>query len=367
MCVLGVNIMGTLQPCVIGRRNYNSMWHWEELNIKDENDAGFFRINKPIIICLGGNRAANSMSANGLCKIVEGLIGLKNYTGNNEGATTKDVDLIGIAYGTNIESRLRGSGKQRPYCDFSEEEERLLVENLFLPLFVDDKGKRFSLRKACKNISMVTFFTYCYGSVQLYDLMKSLKAKLAIAGYTNDEIEKIYENTRQISYAPYSAGRNVPTVSIRSLYDTMGNFYGKYAVEHREFLDGVGVYYNEEGKQGALNYKKADKESVDIYSSKLINETSDAVNEHSIDLIERSADSWRMIDNHNSNNANAVSQLTAYAIVDSVARSLRIYYDNKYIANKPLRSLKKELKQILSRFSQSSLQLPLPEDYSSLR
>ena len=359
--------MGTLQPFSIGRRSYNSIWHWEELDIANEDSPNFFRITKPVIICLGGNRATRAMNANGLCKIVENLIGLKNYSGNGEGATIKDVDLIGIAYGTNKEIRFRNSGKQRPYCDFSEEEERLLIDNLLMPLFVDNQGKRFPLRKACKNMSMITFFTYCYGSVQLYDIMNMLKTKLAIAGYSSEEIDKIYDNTRQISYAPFSAGRNIPTVSIRSLCDSTGSFYGKYALEHRDFLDGVGLYYNEVSNQGLLSYKKANKESVDIYSSKLINETDTVINEHFPDVLERSEDSWRMVDNYRSGNANAVSQLAAYSIADHVARSLNIYYNKKYIPNKSLKTLKKELKMILSKFSIDDLKMPIPEDYSSWR
>ena len=359
--------MGTLQPFSIGRRNYNSMWHWEDLDIEDDKKDNFFRITKPTIICFGGNRAANAMSANGLCKIVEGLIGLKEYSGNGEGATLKDVDLVGVSYGTNQNARIRDGGKQRPFCDFSEQEEKLLIDNLFLPLFVDNNGKRFTLIKACRNISKLTFFTYCYGSVQLYDLMNKLKSKLLLAGYTSEEIEKIYNNTRQISYAPFSAGRNVPTISIRSLYDTTGNFYGKYAVEHREFLNGVGLYYNEEGRQGSLNYRKADKESVDIYSSKLINETPDGINEHSPNIIERSDALWRLIDNFRSGNANAVSQLTAYALADSVSRSLMMHYNKRFIPHKSLKTLKKELKLVLSNFAPQSLVLPMPEDYSSLR
>ncbi|MGN0960750.1 MAG: hypothetical protein ACI4PF_00955 [Christensenellales bacterium] len=347
--------MGTLLKYEIGRRNFDHQYHWQKLNIVDKSAENYFQITKPAIICLGGNHTAKAINANSLCRTAESLMGVKLKTIDNELATFDDVDIIGISYGLNLEKKFKKDGSRAPICDFSDEEFNEIINSLFLPLFTNETGSRLPVEIAKKNFSQITFFTYCYGAFQLYELIDEVKLRLEGLGYSKDEINSIMSDSRQVSYAPWTDARNLPTIAFKSLQDTTTNFGKKHYLEHKDSVNGIKVYYNAKDTQGQFIYPKAQTSSIEVISSKLINENDENVNEHSLDLLERYDDDWTLCDNRDSKNADAISQMAGYALSESVARSLRMYYDNKYIPNRDLIDVTKDLEKILLNFNDNDL------------
>lgn len=347
--------MGTFRHYGIGRRCYDNDNHWQELNIVDTHSENYYQITKPTIICFGGNHTAKPKDANYYCRIVESLIGLGFRTEENQVATFDDVDIIGVYYGLNLEKKMKKDGTPAPLCDFSDKEINEIIENLLLPLFKDGQNRRLPLELAKRNFAQVTFLTHCYGAVQLFDIMEELKTRLEKLGYSSKEISSIMSDSRQVSFAPWTDARNVPTVSFKSLNDTTAHFDVKYRLEHRENLDGIKVFYNEVGSQGRFIYPKAEMPSVEVFSSKMINELKEDENEHSLSIIERFDDDWTLCDNSDSKNADAISQMMACAIAENVARAINMLYDEKYIPSRNLKDVARDLQDVTLNFKESDL------------
>lgn len=350
----------------IGRRDLNAENHWIELD-----DS--FKVTKPCVICLGGNGTFEPSDANHYCKMVENLIGLKQRTDNattqrikenrkdgkenvdfKETHVYENVDLIGISY-----------GRQTSHKEMlSEKEISNLVETLLLPLCLDKNSRKLPIDTACKNVSMVTFFTHCQGAEELNNITKNFRSRLLNLGYSLQEAHDIISASLHISYASATFDAWQPTIRIDSLEDNTNPIIYKTFKESYAYdkTNGIDINLFKAGKLNDIDVNTKN-ETIEILTSKLLNKLApwmdgDELDEHETKFLERNSE-WQLIStlSNQSPNANAVSQMMAYAFAVSVNNSIENYFSKNYIKKPEFSHVLRELQGIKSMFSEKDLRV----------
>jgi len=184
-----------------GLRDKLSENHWKLCKMEN------LRVSKPLIICLSGNGTKTEEEANGFCKLAEDFIGDK---------LIKDVELLGVAYG---EQNRRG--------ELSNEDVELIVDNVLIKLCKDEKTEEFlSLEKCCKNLSLVTFFTFCHGSTEVSRILEKFKERLNDKKIPKQDISTLTKALLEVSYAKENNGVPCPQISVASAQDSAGLCFG---------------------------------------------------------------------------------------------------------------------------------------------
>ncbi len=192
---------------LFGRRNFKKDKYgcnWELL------DIGSYKVDKPIVLCLGGNCTIDERDANAMARSAQRLIG-----------ETDAVDFLSIAYS-------HSGAFKAGYLATSEIIE--IVDKLFLPLLLSEKCCPLPVEQACKNMRKVNILAHCFGAREIVpDIEKQLLSRLFFLGYDETEAKKI---AGQIFVAGFVGGkRNTYTSSflVKSVND---RFYGsEYAME----------------------------------------------------------------------------------------------------------------------------------------
>jgi len=327
----------------IGKRNLKSENHWEILTE--------YRITKPTIICLGGNGTISSREANNVCKIAEGLIGLKAQEGKEE-ATYDSVDVIGVVYGLEVSEIADRFGLNSFRAGkLSDDDIDEIINEMLLPLCFDDEGNLLDIDSACKNMSLITFFTYCYGATALFEIMYFFNKKLVNLGYSKEEVRKLLSCTAQVTFAPYTSAIFVPTIEIVSREDlSIGNYYD----DMKCFVEGVNLVYQKEythmrGKSPSRHF-----DSLGIYSSKLLNNSRDVENEHVVTLIARDCN-WASL--YFDKNNDIVSQMVGYSLARFVANSIENANSDKKVDKISFVELLEELEDIKRKYTNEELKV----------
>lgn len=331
----------------MGRRDDNKMFSWQKLNLDR------YVVDKPTVFCLSGNGTITSKDANGLCKHAEVYLDLIK---ENKDDDIKDkVDIIGFKYAkTSPGSEI---GKLTP--EFVEKfNNRVLV-----PLFKDKSGKRLDLNTAMKNMSKITFFSYCVGAREINDIMETLNFKLGKLGYSDSEIILINNAGKHISFAPYDTSRSyLPTVRFVSTEDRMVGSDVHEILKDQGLSDFEGIMVSKDqpkeiyGKHA--EYVKCG--GVNVISSKLLNAFEERGDEHFINIINRDED-WnvrpfkRGIRKLSSDNADCVSQMMAWALCRGVENSLENEEADVFVPSNFNTDLMDELVSIKDAFGQSRL------------
>lgn len=325
-------------PYSIGKRDLSCQNNWKQLNTRS------YKIDKPTIFCFGGNATKTEEIANGMCKVAASLIGLKQKKAD-EGATYDEVDVVGVSYGETF--------KDSPeFASFIKQSELLeLVDNVFVPLAVDENFSRLSTEQAQKNFNQITFFSHCYGAVVVNQLVSFLFSRMQAFGYSNQEILDIQKQITSISYAPMEEICNVSSIYAISAHDRVVEV-PKYASEgFKEVYNG----YREGDIVFDGNYLfQEDENTVVLFTS---NMNKGPVSEHALSLLERNED-WRYT-TLNDDNANAVSQVLGYAMAQSVACGLQNKNSQTFIPKPTLSETLESCQSILSDFKQSDLGISL--------
>ncbi len=328
---------------LMGKRNPSAHHSWEHLPF------GKYEINKPTIFCLGGNGCVDVVAANGLCKFVAHLVGFRES--ERDLVDMYDyVDIIGFSYGNEIGY----SG------DFAEYEIDKIVNGMFLPLCVDKKGHPFPLDTAIKNFSNVTFFSYCHGATELAKIMTKLEVALTGEyGYSNVAKDRLFSSLRHITYTPNTDIEYLPSVRFFSLSDSRRmDLKYEYNNAFGEKLNGIKIARFPKGEVLGRNSACAEAESVCVFSSKFNNELENKINEHNIAYLKRSDDDWKIsgFAGVKGTNGDAVSQMMAYALSESVAHGFQNNISKDYIPRQSLKNTQKSLESILSQFKPSDLE-----------
>lgn len=333
---------------VMGRRDLNVKNHWKTLNPHS------YKITKPTVICLGGNATTNALEANGFCKQAENMLSLIKRSMTD--AISDRVDIIGFGYATEKPEDKIGQLS----LGFVDE----FVENVLMPLFTKD-GARVSLNEAKKNMSKVSFFTYCQGQREANKIMDSLDIALKNMGYEDYEIEDINSACMNVAFAPLDSRVNyMPTVRVLSIRDDMvgRDIYQILTPSEMASLDGVTVRVDDAGYIYGVPRKLALSGSINVISSQLLNATERVIDEHLAGILARDQN-WNIKEfaNNNgdlviSNNADCVSQIMSYALASAVENGEKNMHSRSYIPNDFYSTLPSEIDSIVSSFSKPSLQ-----------
>lgn len=322
-------------PFLVGRRNLKAKDHWEELDLKE------YRINKPVVICLGGNTTKTSASANGMCKIAESLIGLKPKVGN-EGGTYDDVDLIGVSYGA-----IENDGVAEPITKIAKDEVKSLVYNLLLPLARGEEGITLSVDEAKRNFSNINFFSHCYGAQVVNEIVMEFGNAMLALGYKANEILEIEQQMTSVSYAPLAEVYNMPSLQIISARDSVSMVpYGASKAFRDKFYD---VFEDNASFYGNYLFKE-DINTLTLFTSNMSIMPTD---EHAVSLIERN-EFWRY-SILNGDHADGVSQVAAYTLANAVAVGIRNQTSDEFIPKPTIDEMYDSCKSVLSPFRQCDL------------
>lgn len=322
--------------------------HWVD-DLRSTN----FKITRPVIFCFPGNGGITSEKANGFCKLIERVLGL-NHEVNPKHSSYEVLDIIGCHYGTDKKTDTAGT--------INDEECEEFVSRFLMPLCVEN-GKTLSLEQICKNMSMVTFCTHCYGAVAVDKIINQLSKNLVSLGLSQKDINNIKSHLCQISYSALIDSAVVPTVRIESMTDSFHHGLAeKFKKVYGHNLNGVEIKYDKAGMFRGEPCKDPNScEMLHIFTSKLLNlednrDMSKLIDEHTIDYLGRE-DNWTITEkSRNAKNADLVSMMMAYAISWAVAKSLKAHSLNKSQKRTNLnKGLAQDLMEIKETYSDSEL------------
>ena len=323
-----------------------------------------FSVEKPTIICLGGDQTFRDSLIKDLCDTVGRIIGL-GVQGPREIASYNNIDVVGIYYGQDKET-------DKTFC-LSEEDRDDIVNHILLPLCVDEEGKLLPLEQICKNFSLLNFFTHCHGAFELYKITAKLHKILLDKGLTNEQAHEVYAHSFHCSYAANWHESFYPTMYMYSLIDACFRHIDYvYSGCYGEVLDGVSIKYDLPGKFmteniSSRNYNEhVHHDSIIVFSSRLVNPPPEGkryfehiYDEHSYRFLDRCSKNWRStgVDSVYTPNADLVSQMAAYAMAVNITASLHTYRTNKLTKRMPIVELKTELESLIESFRKEDLQL----------
>lgn len=343
-----------------GKRNFRCESNWEEINLNS------YKIDKPVVVCLSGNSAITAKDANGFCKRAEILLEL--LTKNNPHC--ENVEIIGPAYGhyakvsipdMTDEERKKfikkypssedymkenpDSVEHRDIGNLSGDEVGEFVDRVLLPCCMDEKGKKISIDKACKNLSLITFFSWCHGANEVNSILNDLSIRCHEIGYSIGDIYRMMSSMMQVTYAPVIEGNMCPTVRVDSLLD-----YNNIALsEDNSDVNGIKIKY-----EYSEENRKRFFDTIHVLSSKLTNLSKKEVNEHSVKYLDRD-DGWDIKDGHP--NADCVSQIISWVLCRSVENSFENLVSKNFVPKKPLLGLKQEIESIQNSFDKEELMM----------
>lgn len=328
------------------RVNNSALFNWEGL------DLDTYRITKPTVLCFSGNATITNKDANALCRLVEDSLELLK---SDDVDDIKDVlDIVGFKYAKH--GTTASGGLTREFVN-------KFVDEVLVSLFKDENGQRLDLNSALKNMSKLSFFSYCAGSLEVSSIMKDLNSRLERLGYSPSEINLIDNAGKHVSFAPFDNIQNyLPTVRVISVRDgTVGqDVWGVLNKNGMKDLDGIALTKDEpEHFYGRVNMK-AKCGGINIISSKFLNAIENHTNEHYINILDRDKN-WDLKptlfneENVISHNADCSSQMMSWALCRAVDNSFNNEQSDVYVPNNFMTGLYSELESIKDSFGNDKL------------
>lgn len=344
----------------VGKRNLNAPHHWELLDLDN------LKFVKPTVLCLSGNYATTNRDANAFAKQVENYLGL--MFAPKQGYHKLDhLDIVGVKYSQ--------------YGDLSQSAINKIA-NAILLLLIDKNGYPLDINTAKKNMSRITFFTFCAGNKALQSIINNLNEKLLLFGYTENEAYAINNATLEVAYAPLNVLYNrIPSVRVISKKDEVvgelnfallkkgGAFTGK------QDNDGIHLHRDKLGSLNGINrviqptilpnlpFNTATAESIQITTNRLLNTYDGQYDEHYIAITARDQD-WKInptkIKNalHYAPNADCVSQMMAWALCKGVENSLQNFKAKNYVPNTYWHEMVDDFQSIINSYAHKTTTMP---------
>ncbi len=321
-----------------GRRNLDKESHWQRIKFED------YKMDKPVVICIGGNGTVTESSANGLCKVVENYLQLP-FKKNGVNQVYNYIDIIGVVYPPS-ENPERGK--------FSKDDIDGFVDNFLVKLVQDENDELLPLGEACRKLSQVTFFTFCRGHLEVDKIMHAFYKELKVLGYSNEERDILMLSMFEASYAPLTFSSMLPVLFVDSKQDEMLNSAWKNKETNLHLADdlnGVAVTYERYGDAllSGVAVSEAVFDAIHVYSSKLRNNVQS--DEHNLALLSRDG-SWNA---RFEPNADCVSQMVAWSLSRAVENGVENHKSKKLVPKMPLEELMGELENIKNDFSAEQL------------
>ena len=299
-----------------------------------------YKFNKPTLLCFGGNMTSGPMEANAIAKEGRYLIGAYDKIADEKGSI-QDVDIISVAYGI-----FEPEGDEELSTRLLDEEIMQIVDNQFMPLLVDDTGCIKSLQEVKEGFGMLTIFSHCYGATAVNNLFNEIEDRMQKMGFSDTDIKDVFSQVIQLSYAPQTAPRYLPTYEIKSCQD-------------QTIMD----WYNMGKDPKAINgvmIEESGENRVTLWSSQLANGKEEVKNEHPVGMINRNVN-WRLESKlggelvYYGRNADAVSQIASYVLAYSVGTSLRNVDSKIYVPKPTLKTYYNDTNDILQGFTKGEL------------
>ncbi|MBQ9795995.1 MAG: hypothetical protein IJW36_03470 [Clostridia bacterium] len=327
-----------------GRRNLDFDEHWEGLDIKR------YVVDRPIVLCLGGNGVIDKAKATRFCGTAERFVGLKkgsDYSSYNE------IDLLGFIY--------TPKPNQPTIGEFNDQQRALIEDNIFMKLCVDEKGNPLPIEKVVKNFSLINVFTHCWGAREISMIGLNVERKMIKLGYSAQDIQQAFNQIFHVTYAPYTDHTCFPCLRVNSFVDSVHRELKEYYKRiFQDSLSGVSLQFDPPGYFRKSKNAMLKVPILSIYSSQLINIESNSnlrtlIDEHAVDLLERNFDWTQGHQSLNAKNADLVSKMASYAMAKAIALSIRNARTNVLLPKNNLEDLKEELESFKQDYSQEDL------------
>ena len=364
-----------------GKRNpNNNESHWDNLNLDE------YVSNKPVLVCLGGTATKKEKEANGICKMVEGLLELMFKVKDFDIKAEDKVDIISCIYGFDIKylfylnddevkkmyPNLKEYAKKFPEAVKTTPQNAFLdsntaqqfVKNMLLSRCLDKKGNKLPIDECQRNIAQVIFFSYCFGTKALNLIMDNFYKLLSQNNFNNKEIEKITSSMSHISFARLKYTRKIPTTyfyavndyDLPVMYPLLSKMkFSKSQLETRLSKKGESTFgqkilkdvYDKETNAEALEFAY-----IGIEKDKIADKNNQDV-EHYLSNLRRNKD-WDIV-NKKDEIYNAISQMMSWSLCRAVENGLDNANSDKYVPKIPMVQLKDELMDIYKSFSKEDL------------
>lgn len=205
-----------------------------QFGLEDKIEADKIDRKKPIVICIPGSATITPHLSNGMCKSIEGMLGISDFVPED-----KPCQIYGVYY-----DRSFGAGvKERIYFDSKAKGEKPdmslipqrnqeniqaiesfahdLVESVFKPLVQDEKGQLYERMEIARNFRNVHFVSFCFGSVVQSAINQELRQYLQTTGLDMEAIEKLESQICVLQTAPIASETKTgqTTVNFISLND----------------------------------------------------------------------------------------------------------------------------------------------------
>ena len=367
----GMRRLAQRKPSAFGKRNAKiPNTRWESIDLEN------CTFDKPVVVCLSGNGASDAAYANGFCKMVENMLGLL-FTGQNvRGKTLDYVDLIGCAYGkstkylyfpddVDVQKLYKNPieyAKDFPQAikesyepnDLSPSEVEKFAENLLLKGCIDANGNKLSLDTCCKNLSQITFCSFCYGARAVKQIVEAFENLLNRHNFSVSEINKIKNSMMHVSFARLDYARNIPSAYFYSVDDyDIGPMLN--VVEEMNTNDiRLKTRYCKVGEnaigQDVHPHRFGTHSSCEAleYVYKGAPQEDGPSLEHYVSNVGRDM-GWNII-NKKVVMYDAISQMMSWALSRAVENGLQNAKSDKYIPKKPMEELNKEIISIYKSF-----------------
>jgi|GEM_PF-2524693 len=332
--------MGQAKHYSVGRRDLSCANHWEEIDVHD------FIICKPTVLCFGGNHTTTPQDANSTCKLAQSLVGIKEPITPNEIATTKDVDFIGIAYGSNYDDDFNFAHELAYDNDSTgslTKSERQDLTNIFKPLYQNAQGI-LSREQILKNFNLITFFAHCHGASEVSVLVYKVYHNMIDAGVDKQTAIDAIMQTFAVSYAPM---RSIPCPGLQVISEKDRTLIGgPFAADiSSEFL--ARRFENEyhfQHNEGTVAFKEND----DIISLIVSNmTTTDRRDDHPIGIVARD-ENWR-IKAPDIAYGDEVSIAMGVALATSIANGLHNQSSTNFIPKPKADEILSKVKSVLGK------------------
>ena len=306
--------MGRVEHFCIGKRNLKETNKWEEF------DAENFRIStNPTILFFGGNGTVKPKDANAMCEVGQSLLGIKEPTKPNEIATMQDIDLVGIAYGSDRVNF--GHKKDYNVGSLTDKETNELAISIFTPLYLDERNQIRHKEQILKNFSQITFVSHCHGATEVANLICRAYSNMLDIGIEQQTVEEAFSQLYSISYAPKEL-IPCPGLQIIPEKDQTVRLGPDRAKTTIEFLEKRHLYHGE----GTVVFK----ENKDTLSLIVTDMTEQQFNEHEIGFISRD-EKWQILENEDVKYSDYVSKTMAVILSYAVNSSMQNKKSNHFI------------------------------------
>jgi len=266
-------------------------------------------IDKATVISLGGNMTGDVWSAIAMNGLIKHLLGIPYFDDSNFG-NRDDVNFYSVNYGK--------ADATDPFSQTSLTTEEIidLTHRIFNDLiFINDK-ECFEFESIKENFGKIYFFTHCYGSYVLTQIIDFVEYILQSLSLTNEQVAEILSQITAVNYAPVSIPKGITNINILSRVDEM--------VDTHDYWDS--------DEQFLIDHKT---NNINIVSRKIVNDIEGSVyiNDHNIKAIKRD-DHWQFkikipssdldrFEVYPGGNAECISEIVAHIMCEQIARNIR--------------------------------------------